>query len=144
MTEKTLRGEIEALAKAWEKEAEVMADFNPRGEWNHGTHTRIEECREKAAALRSLLARHPEPARALAAPEEWAERALAWLKEQEWSAWRSSDGGREDFVGAECCPECSGMKAEDHYVGCAIDALLNSAPAPRTPAATPPKEDRHG
>jgi hypothetical protein len=85
----------------------------------------------------------PEPARALASPEEWAERALAWLKEQEWSAWRSSDGGREDFVGAECCPECSGMKAEDHYVGCAIDALLNSAPAPGTPAATPPKEDRH-
>lgn len=48
----------------------------------------------------------------------------AYLREQEWSAWRSSDGGKEDFVGAECCPECAGMRANGHETVCRLDAML--------------------
>jgi hypothetical protein len=49
---------------------------------------------------------------------------LVYLEGQEWDAWRSSDGGREDFVGSDCCPDCEGMKGAGHTSACRIEPLL--------------------
>ena len=94
---------------------------------------------------RILVAANTRHFNAALAAESSAEALRRYLAEQEWSAWRSSDGGREDFIGAECCPECAGTKAEGHADGCRLATLLETSLAALSPSPAPaPAEGTSG
>jgi hypothetical protein len=113
---------LEVDVKRWRKRAEEAESES----------SRLRSERDEATALANRNgAEADENAIALAEARSEVARlraalgaAVAYLSEQEWSAWRSSDGGREDFIGAPCCPDCTGMEADGHESTCRIAALL--------------------
>jgi hypothetical protein len=134
MTEKTLREEIAKLAK----DCRSFVEPKP-GTYLRGRH---DACLSIADTLDALLARHPEPARALAAPpDEDVARLINGLVEAgdllyghvQRIAWDPAAAN----MARECWLESRAALSGDH------EPKYVAPPAPGTTAATPPKEDRH-
>jgi hypothetical protein len=123
MTEKTLREEIAKLAK----DCRSFVEPKP-GTYLRGRH---DACLSIADTLDALLARHPEPARALAAPPDKEEGA--------------DEPERDDLDDLQLCT-CGGTRGDHggpYGEGACPESSCESF-TPAAPAATPPKEDRHG